>query len=35
MAPWNVETRVQSWREQSERPGAVTLLNALVFSAIV
>lgn len=31
MAHWNVEARVQALREQSERAGVETLLNALVF----
>ena len=35
MAHWNVEARVQALREQAERTGVATLLDALVFGTIV
>ena len=35
MAHWNVEARVQALREQTERAGVASLLNALVFGAVV
>ncbi|MEN6478339.1 MAG: FAD-dependent oxidoreductase [Anaerolineales bacterium] len=35
MAHWNVEARVQALREQAERAGVKTLLNALAFGAVL